>query len=67
MASRNLNTSDTNYSPIYIQWYLDAIIPLYRDKYEVMREHRIWREKKVELGFIIINRKRIAREILQKK
>ena len=67
MAHRNLNTGDTNYSPDCIQWYLDAIIPLYRDKYETMREYRIWRKKEVELGFIIINRKHIAREILQKK
>lgn len=67
MATRNLNTGDIVFSQIYIQWYLDAIIPLYREKYETMREHRIWRKKRVELGLIKINRKHIAREILQKK
>ena len=67
MASRNLNTGDTNYSPIYIQWYLNAIIPLYREKYETMRKYRIWRKKQIESGLITINEKRIARKILQKK
>ena len=67
MASRNLNTGDTNYSRIYILWYLDAIIPLYREIYETMRDHRIWRKKRIESELITINEKRIARKILQKK
>lgn len=66
MACLNLNTGDTNYSRIYIQWYLDAIIPLYREKYETMRRHRIWRKEQVELILIRMNRRRITREILQK-
>lgn len=67
MASRNLNTDNTNYSRVYIQWYLDAIIPLYREKYEIRRENGMLRKKKLELNLIKINRKHIARKILQKK
>ena len=69
MTMGNLNLD--RYRPIshkfVIKMYLNEILPLYREKYEIRRENGMLRKKKLELNLIKINRKHIARKILQKK
>lgn len=67
MGNLNLDRYRPSMYKFVITIYLSEILPFYREKYETMRRHRIWRKEKVESELITINKKRIARTILQKK
>ena len=61
------NIMNDTYHPFFIRLYLQAVIPLYYEKHQVMTEHRLLNKKRLILEFKFLDIKRCARQELQKK
>lgn len=53
--------------PFFLKMYLDGILPIMREKHELMIEHRILNKKRLISEFKLLDRKRYAKQLLQKK